>query len=94
MRIADVLRLSDQRLRYLILAVSGIGILGGALWYVVTHAPQAIAAAVIAASATVLVAVFGTLATRHFERRQEIEREQSWTLAIMLRSRASRSAFL
>ena len=30
------------------LAVSGLGILGGALWYVVTNAPQAVAAAIIA----------------------------------------------
>jgi hypothetical protein len=75
MRITDVLRLSDQRLRYLILAVFGIGILGGAFWYVVTNAPPAVAAAVVAASATILVSVFGTLASKHLERKQEIERE-------------------
>ncbi len=41
----------------------------------VTSAPAPVAAAVIAASATILVSVFGTLASKHLERQQEIERE-------------------
>jgi hypothetical protein len=67
---------ADRRVRYGLLIFISIVMLVGALWYVVTHAPEAIAAAVIAASATVLVSVFGTLAAKHLERRQEIEREQ------------------
>jgi hypothetical protein len=67
---------ADRRVRYGLLIFIFIVILIGALRFVVTHAPEAIAAAVIAASATVLVSVFGTLATKHLERRQEIERQQ------------------
>lgn len=73
--IGVMLKLSDQQRRYLISVVFGVGILGGALWYVVTNAPAAVAAAVIAASATVLVSVFGTLASKHLERKQELEKE-------------------
>jgi hypothetical protein len=68
------LRTSDQ-IRYLALAALGIAILGAALWYVLANTPATIAASVIAASATILVAVFGTLASKHLERKQEIEKE-------------------
>jgi hypothetical protein len=67
---------ADRRVQYGLFIFINIVILVGALRYVVTHAPEAIGAAVIAASATVLVSVFATLATKHLERRQEIEREQ------------------
>jgi hypothetical protein len=75
-RMDPTTKVADRRVRYGLVILISIVILGGAVWYVVTHAPEAIAAAVIAASATVLVSVFGTLATKHLERRQDIERQQ------------------
>jgi hypothetical protein len=67
---------ADRRVWYGLLIVISIVFLVGTLRHVATHAPEAIAAAVIAASATVVVSVSGILATKHLEKRQEIEREQ------------------
>jgi hypothetical protein len=61
---------------YVIYGIIGVLVIVAAFWYLLSSASAQIASSVIAASATVLVAVFGTIASKQLEQKREIEKEQ------------------